>query len=218
MEYNTRVEREFTQKHQRYTKKGTTKLTDPRDVYELVANHAARRLRACILNVLPSDIVEDAIAACEQTLKTQQTKPISDRIKDMLIAFNGMGVNQGMIEKRIGHKVDVINETELLNLGKIFHSIKDGMSKREDWFEFETVEPKGKEINKKLLEKPKEKAKTGIDKTQCAKLINDIYQAKRPAELQLLSEVIQEENEKFDKKQLDQLEKALDKRAGEIQE
>ncbi|GMA59703.1 hypothetical protein GCM10025859_59930 [Alicyclobacillus fastidiosus] len=38
LETNTRQTKIFTVKHERHTKKGVTKLTDPRDIYETVAN------------------------------------------------------------------------------------------------------------------------------------------------------------------------------------
>ena len=48
VETNTRQTKVFQVPHIRYTRQGTKKLTDPRDIYELVANNGARRLRACI--------------------------------------------------------------------------------------------------------------------------------------------------------------------------
>ena len=44
LETNVRSEKVFTVPHIRYSKKkGNVKLTDPRDIYEMVANQAARR-------------------------------------------------------------------------------------------------------------------------------------------------------------------------------
>jgi hypothetical protein len=68
VETNTRQVKLFTVKHRRDTKKGGYDLTDSRDIYEMVANQGARRLRACILGVIPGDIVDAAIKKCEETL------------------------------------------------------------------------------------------------------------------------------------------------------
>jgi hypothetical protein len=133
---NVRASRVFTQKHERHTKKGVQKLKDPRDIYEIVASNAARRLRACILEIVPSDIVEEAISTCDMTLKNANSTPLTDRVRKMVASFTDFGVTEEMIEKRIGHKAEAINEVELINLGKIYMSIKDGFSNREDWFEF----------------------------------------------------------------------------------
>ena len=56
IETNTRECKIFTVKHQISTKNGMKVLTDPRDIYELVANQGARRKRACILNIIPSTV------------------------------------------------------------------------------------------------------------------------------------------------------------------
>lgn len=139
LETNVRQAKVFTVKHERFTKKGTTKLTDPRDVYELVANNGARRLRACVLGVIPGYIVEEAVEACDRTLRdTVSKEPLSDRIAKMIASFKDMGVTQEMIESRLGHKIEATNPTEVVNLGKIFNSLKDGQSSVADWFTFKT--------------------------------------------------------------------------------
>ncbi|PWW19485.1 hypothetical protein DFO73_12055 [Cytobacillus oceanisediminis] len=58
LETNVRQEKVFTVKHSRKAKGSITKLDDPRDIYELVANNGARRLRSYILGIIPGDIVE----------------------------------------------------------------------------------------------------------------------------------------------------------------
>jgi len=156
LETNVKSSRIFSQKHERYTRnKGSQRLTDDRDIYELVANQATRRLRACILQVIPIDVVEDAIEQCETTLRTGAKTPIKDRIKKLIIAFNDYQINEEMIENRIGHKVSVINEIELIDLGKIYSSIRDGMSKREDWFTL--IDKTGEELNEKFSGKKSSK-------------------------------------------------------------
>jgi len=69
METNVRVSKVFTVPHVRHTRNGSKQLTDPRDVYENMANNAARRLRACILGVIPGDVTEAAVEWCNATLK-----------------------------------------------------------------------------------------------------------------------------------------------------
>jgi len=44
-----------------------------------------------------------------------------------------------MLEQRLGHKLEATIEQELVGLRKIFVSLKDGMSKREDWFDVNAV-------------------------------------------------------------------------------
>ena len=71
METNTRQVKVFQVRHERHTKQRSYALEDPRDIYELVANQGARRLRACILGVIPGDVVEEAQHQCDVTLATK---------------------------------------------------------------------------------------------------------------------------------------------------
>lgn len=158
----------FQQPHIRYSRKGgNVKLTDPRDIYEMVANQGARRLRACILSIIPGDVIDQAVAACEATLKGGGGAPLIDRVRKMLAAFGDQGVSQQMVEKRLNHKVEVTSENELVLLRKIWKAIEDGHSKREDYFEvtagsdvserLEKVNGAAKEPEKPAEPKPQEK-------------------------------------------------------------
>lgn len=138
METNTRQVKVFQVKHIRGTKAGNKALTDPRDIYELVANNGARRVRACILGVIPGDVVDEAVKACETTL-TAKVEITPERIKGLVESFAQFGVTKAHIEKRIQRHVDAITAGQILSLRKIFNSLKDGMSKASDWFEVESA-------------------------------------------------------------------------------
>lgn len=137
LETNVRQEKVFTVPHSRYTKSnGIVKLTDPRDIYELVANNGARRLRSCILGIIPGDIVESAVNECNQTIAGNNKEPLKDRIAKALAAFkNKYRVTQEMVEERFGYNADAFTEYDYVDLIKIFNSLKDGMSKVDDWFD-----------------------------------------------------------------------------------
>lgn len=134
LQTNTRVTKIFHVPHVRDTKKGRTKLTDARDIYELVANNGSRRLRACILGIIPGDVVEAAINQCKKTLETGEL-PLSDRIRIMVTKFDELGVKVEHLEKRLGHKLDATIPQEIVTLQSIYKGIKDGFSTREDFFE-----------------------------------------------------------------------------------
>jgi len=157
VENNVRQVKVFQVAHTRYAKGQLNKLTDPRDIYEMIANQGARRLRACILGVIPGDVIEAAERQCEITQEAN-IDVTPETIKKMLDAFEKeYGVTQQLIEKRIGKRADAINASQLLNLRKIFQSLRDGMSKASDWFDIESndtpVEPKVSEFNKDLKQK-----------------------------------------------------------------
>ena len=158
VETNTRQVKVFQVAHKRATKKGTYALEDPRDIYEMVANQGARRLRACILGIIPGDVIETAVDQCEATLKNK-AEATPERIQSMLESFATYKVTKEMIETRIQRRIDAITPALLVQLGKIYNSIKDGMSVAADWFEIAQAEEKqtGNEaLKSKLSGKGKE--------------------------------------------------------------
>lgn len=135
IERNTRQVKTFTVPHVRFTKKsGRTKLTDPRDIYEMIANQGARRLRACILGVIPGDVVEAAQKQCEVTLATN-VEITPETIKNLSDAFNNeFQVTIEQLQERLQCKLEVLRPAQYLQLKKIYVSLRDGMSKVSDWF------------------------------------------------------------------------------------
>lgn len=163
-ERNIRHNITFTVSHIRHTKKGDYLLTDPRDIYEKCANEAARRKRACILAVVPGDLVDYACDMCDDALKAK-TNITKERLENMLKAFDEYGVSQKMIEKRIQRNLESITPAQFVALGKILNSLKDGLGKVENYFEVEVVEaeevkPEDKNNLRKALAKTKAAAKT----------------------------------------------------------
>ena len=64
LETNTRQVKIFSVPHIRSTKKGNVPLTDPRDIYEMVANQGARRLRSCILAMISFAFLNSLRSSC----------------------------------------------------------------------------------------------------------------------------------------------------------
>ena len=159
IENNVRQEKTFEVPHTVGTKKGPKVLTDPRDIYEIVANLGARRLRACILGIIPGDIVEAAVNQCRETLKKGGGEPISDRIRKMVAAFQLLGVNQDMIERRLGHGVDLTTADEIVDLQGIHNAIRDKQASRDEFFDFKE-EREQDQSAKNLTEMFKAKAAT----------------------------------------------------------
>lgn len=143
LETNTRQTKIFTVPHIRETKSGNYPLTSSRDIYEMVANQAARRVRACILGIIPGDIQEEAVEQCRKTLADGEKLPLKDLIAGVLrTAKEEYAVPQESLEKYIGCKADSFSMNDLIRLKKVFNSIKDGMAKREEIFELPGVEKK----------------------------------------------------------------------------
>jgi hypothetical protein len=142
LETNTFVPRTFDVPHWRDTRDGGYAIKEERDIYELCANMAARRVRACILAVIPGDVIDEAMRWCDDALSKQSNgKPLADRVRDMLIAFSEVGVTKEMIEARIQHNATAITEPELRQLGKVFTGIRDGMTTVAESFETGPAQP-----------------------------------------------------------------------------
>lgn len=160
LETNVRQCKTFTVPHERHTKKGVQVLKDPRDIYELVANNGARRLRACILGVIPGDVTESAVKECRKTIEGGTGEPIEDRIRAMVVKFSEVGVPQEAIEKRLGHPIKVTNAAELTDLAIIWKTLKDNQQGREAFFDLG-----GTKVNEDLNQRFQAKAKPAGKKT-----------------------------------------------------
>lgn len=154
---NTRQVKVFQVPHQRHTKKGSYKLEDPRDVYELVANQGARRLRACILGIIPGDVIESAVKECEQTLKANADTS-ADGLKKLVAAFDHFGVTKDQIEKRCQCRLEAIRPAQVVQMKKIYASLRDGMSVPGDWFEVDETDAKAEAPAASLREKIRSRA------------------------------------------------------------
>lgn len=131
---------DFHVRHWRDTKSGGYALKDERDIYELVANQAQRRVRACILALIPGDVIESAMQQAEVTLHANvDTSP--EGIKKLVDAFAPYGVTKEHIELRIQRRIDTIQPGQAVVLRRIYASLRDGMSHASEWFEMSDYLP-----------------------------------------------------------------------------
>lgn len=127
LETNTRQSKVFSVPHKRHTKNGDYPLTDPRDIYEMIANQAARRVRSCILSIIPGDVIESAVKQCELTLKAGSGIPLEERIKSMVEKYAELEITPEQLRGFIGKNVEAFTENDIVRLGKVYRSIKDGI-------------------------------------------------------------------------------------------
>lgn len=136
VETNTRASRSFIVPHKIATKHGEKVLTDPREIYELAANQGARRLRACILSIIPGDIVDEAIDACNATLSGGNKRPLIDRLRELTDRFMTYhSVPLSSIERYFGYPLDSFTEMDGVTLAGIYTALRDGAASREDYFQ-----------------------------------------------------------------------------------
>ena len=129
LETNTRQSRVFSVKHQRDTKNGSYALTEERDIYELIANDAARRVRACILSLIPGDVIDAAMKQCNLTLKDQaKGTPIEVLRESMLKAFEKFDLTPEMLAAYCQKKgPEFLDEADIRRLKSVYTSLKDGI-------------------------------------------------------------------------------------------
>jgi len=148
VENNTKVVKTFVVPHK--IKSGSTykPVVDPREVYELVANYAQRRVRACLENVIPRDVIEDAVAECEKALAAKvDLSP--DRIKAMASRFKlDFGVTREQIEKHLGRSLESISPAQFLSMQRVHTSLRDGMTEVKDHFKPIEVEAESRTVEK----------------------------------------------------------------------
>lgn len=142
IETNTRECKTFAVKHQISTKNGMKVLTDPRDIYELVANQGARRKRACILSIIPGDVVDAALERCNKTLSAgnRNMPPLIDRLRDITGHLQKyFSVPLASVEKYYGYPLDAFTEMDFQNLVGIYNNLREGGAKREDYFQLPKI-------------------------------------------------------------------------------
>ncbi len=142
LETNYRETKVFDVPHIRETKRGAYPLTDPRDIYEMVANQAARRERACILSVIPGDVVDAAVGQCNVTLAGNAKMPLVDMVRALVKNFQEQyGVTAEMLEAYIGCKKEAFSQKSVIRLKNVYNAIRDGSAGVEQYFDMSIASP-----------------------------------------------------------------------------
>lgn len=140
LETNVRAHRTFTVAFQRVSRKNgqtvVTPLTEDRDRYECVANAAARRLRAAILDVIPADVIQAAMEQVQATQEAEQKREgdTAARIATMIKKFADIGVDRATLEAFAGRKLEAITPALFARLGQAYKAIAEGVQTVDDIF------------------------------------------------------------------------------------
>lgn len=133
LETNFADEKVFDVPYVRETKSGgVVPVTSERDKYEVMANMAARRKRACIQAVIPKFIIDEAIALCEKTLEEATLKDGIETTRDnMLKAFQKKAdwVTKEHIEEVTGKPFDSLSAKDIVKLRSLYNAVNDGFVK-----------------------------------------------------------------------------------------
>lgn len=168
------IELDFANRVQRKQDDGSTRWVRPneRDYRELSAKNGAIAERNSILKLFPPDVIEDAMNRC---LDTQRGKAKSDlegnrerTVRGLIEAFTEIAVSTEMLERKLGHSVKDVDADELAQLREIYVTIRDGQSKRDEYFDFQDPAPAsdGKksldDVTNDLVSGDGEKQPTGV--------------------------------------------------------
>lgn len=149
MESNVRVsaEDDFKKLVQRKGDRGTMWVKpDERDLRELTNRRGAILIRNCLLQIVPKDLIEDAMERCKETLRSGASKDPESARKKIILSFSEISVTPEMLEQLLGHKIGESSPAEIELLRKVYKSIVDGNS---TWAEY--VQPKRTEPEKGSL-------------------------------------------------------------------
>lgn len=156
METNTKVTADDSFAKLIYRKKGGWQKPDERDLRELTNRRAAILIRNCILSLLPSDLIDDAIRTAKQTLEKGVASNIDASRKQCIVAFSSIGVSVEDLEKYLGHKVGQSTPKEIADLRTVYKSISDGNSKWTDYVADQPAAPSTGPVNAADLTKPQQ--------------------------------------------------------------
>lgn len=143
LESNVKVTAEDEFRKLIYRKKGGWIRPDERDLRELTNRRGAILIRGCVLQILPKDLIEDAMERCKATLRKSAAQDPEAARKKIILAFSEIRVTPEMLEQKLGHPLAQCSPAEIADLRTIYKSIADGNS---TWAEY--VEPKKPEAEK----------------------------------------------------------------------
>jgi hypothetical protein len=133
----------LVQRKNRNTGRAEWVAPDERDLRELVNRRGAICVRNAILQLMPPDVIDDALERATETLRKaaagEFTQNREQAVRRMAAAFSEFGVTTAMLEAKLGHSLAEMSPEEMASLRQMYASIRDGQSKREDYFEVQTT-------------------------------------------------------------------------------
>ena len=111
---------------------------DERDYRELVAKNGSIASRNAILQVIPADLIEDAMRQLRETSVKAASGELKmskkDWLRNLLAAWNGYGVTREMIEAQLKCSLEDVTAKQAADLKGKYKSIEDGQAKVSEFF------------------------------------------------------------------------------------
>lgn len=102
------------------------------EIANKIASAESKIIRNCGLRLVPSDILEEAEQAIEETLAGSGID-VKASVKKVTDAFATIGVNPTELEKYIKHSLSTVSPKEISDLRAVYSAIKDGEASWADY-------------------------------------------------------------------------------------
>lgn len=129
---NAKYTRQFVVPH-RIRVGGRQRQLREDELADWIANQAQRRVRTCLENVIPRDVIDEAVDECARTLKSNIELDQS-KILAMVSNFAEMGISREQIAAKIQRSVDAIQPAQYLAMRRIYIAIRDGLQTADQAF------------------------------------------------------------------------------------
>lgn len=121
-------------------------VEDERELAELVGRNAAKKVRNCILRLIPSDLIEEALEECSRTLVAAAEADLraapADAIAKMTAAFAEIGVTSEMLHDHLVLREGAaLSARHVARLRGVYRAIKDGEASARDFFDLQDQTP-----------------------------------------------------------------------------
>ena len=157
---NARYSRTFVVPH-RIRVGGRQRQLREDELADWIANQAQRRVRTCLENVIPRDVIDEAVDECAKTLKANIDLD-SAKIMQMVGKFAELGVSQEQLSAKLQRNVDAIQPAQYLALRRVYVAIQDGLQTVKQAFpEVDEPAPSNADRGADLMLKAKAKAQKG---------------------------------------------------------
>jgi hypothetical protein len=133
LETNARPAYQDTFTKMGYVKGGGWEPLNERGLRETTSRRGAFLIRNAILNLIPSDFIDDAMQSVDKTLASEAKKDPDAENKRIISAFDSIGVQVAELESFLGHGLSSASPAEIKKLRGIYKSIDDGNS---TWAEY----------------------------------------------------------------------------------
>ncbi|MEL6716575.1 MAG: hypothetical protein AAFP86_22545, partial [Planctomycetota bacterium] len=105
---------------------------------ELIARRASIKVRNCILNVIPADVIDEAIMRAKMTLRVKAKKELGERREEIILSttevFAELGVSAEMLDAHLGKSLVDMDADDLNGLRSLHRAILDGQTSVADAF------------------------------------------------------------------------------------